>query len=626
MLNRRIVNKKSKKEYEKNEKNHKYISDLYVELGNCNEKLRYMYNSKKWKKRVKKEFHMVLKTNVGKMLKKQCNIKFYQHLTLNGLNTSLKKCYEFLENCRNNFDYNDDNRNLMFYLYHNSYYIRDYIYTLYEYSQMMSNNVCFLLGKAGSGKTNLLTYFAKYLISVKSECIYIDSKDVTNNDIESKFFSYFHSNLILKENKNILISILLLLKRITKSKIVVIVEAINENSNSEFYKNLVEFINKYSKCKNIKIVISSRTEFYNLKFKDIFDEYLDKNVKSIVITIENSNITENIYEKMYLKYKKYFNFTGTTTSSVRRTLYDSPIFMRIFFENYSNSSANVTDINKSKIFSEYIAKLSKDYPSLNSILNEIIEKMINSKKFDYVYIENLKSSIIDIKNLIFEHVLLTHSIIENDGLINESKKEILMITYDEIRDYLITNSLISKYKKNELDVKTFIDEMIKQKYSILDGVIKNLYIYFKDDDPKICKYILGKRLFVNYNYGNRDVYKNAHLELIFSTRKELSKFEEDYLSKLEYIYPEDLAKMILNCTYNLIYNISPGVQFITKKMQNFMDKNDRVYDFSRIYPNFYRNIIIELKKYNNENIEKYTEILIKLLHYLEENYDYEEDD
>ena len=128
LFNKHRVNKKSKKEYEKNEQNGKFINELYIELGNCNEKLRYMYFNKKWKSRIKKEFKVILKTNIGKMLSKECNIKFYNYITFNGLYKSLKKCSDYLENCWKRNINKDENQNYEFYLAMNSYYIKDVLF------------------------------------------------------------------------------------------------------------------------------------------------------------------------------------------------------------------------------------------------------------------------------------------------------------------------------------------------------------------------------------------------------------------------------------------------------------------------------------------------------------------
>ena len=624
-FNKRRVNKKSKVEYKKNENNGKFINELYIELGNCNEKLRYMYFNKKWKYRIKKEFQIILKTNIGKMLCKKCHIKFYNYITFKGLYKSIKKCSNYLENCRTSDAEECINRNYEFYLEMNSYYVKYDILRLLDNVEMINTNICFLLGKAGSGKTNLLTNFAKKLIcNFKAQCIYIDAKDIIDNNVETKVLSYFHTNYLINEDKNILISILFLLKRLFKQKIVIIIEAINENSNTEFYKNLSRFLNKYHQYHNIKIIISSRTEFYNLRFKEIFDEYLDKNVQYKIISIENSRIRDVVYEKMYLKYKKYFNFNGAVTNSVKRTLFESPIFMRIFFECYENSKESISDINKSKIFSEYIDRLSKKYIDLRKVLEEIIDTMLEDKKFDSVNIDRLNISIDKIQNLISENFILTHSIVENEGKVNECKSEIISITYDEIRDYLITNSIIKKYKDKKINITNFIDEMINQRYPILEGVLKRIYAYFKQDDNRTCNYILNKELFENHSYGNKDIYNNVHLDFIFSTRQDLNKDEKKYLSNLKYITPNDLAKMTWDCTYNLVYGLLPGIEFIQNEMLKFIRKEDTIFDFSKISFDYYRFLISQLEERNDDKIGKYIVTLKNLLKYLEMNY-YEED-
>lgn len=614
------VNTKSKKEYAKNEKNGKFISDLYVELGNSNEKLRYMYNSYFWTWRIRKEFYKLLHTNLGKMMAKRTNIKVYNYLTKKGLYKSLKKCQSFLENCRK-FELNDE-RNFMYYLSHNSFYLKDDIERLLDNMKLSNTNVCFLLGKAGSGKTNLLTNFAKKIINNYSKtCVYIDSKDVEDNNVERKFLSYFDSSLILTENNNVLISLLLFIKKIFKVKIVVIIEAINENSNLDFYKNLCRFINKYHKNKNIKIIISSRTEFYNIKFKKIFDEYLEEDVKYEIISIETSKLSNNILEKMFDKYSKYFKFNGSVSPNVRYLLYDSPILMRIFFECYKNSNDMICDIDKSKLFSEYIANLTEKYPNLKKILKEITNYMINNDRFDYIDINKIAIDFNNIENLIYENVLLTKSIIENEGKINEEKIETIAITYDEIRDYLISNQLIEMSKDSKIDIIKYIDKMIEYKFPIVEGVIKNLYCYYKNENNKICKHIINIDTLKNYNFGNRDMFTNAHLDFIFSSKQELLDFELKYLNELDYIVPKDLARLILISISNSIYLLKPNDDFILNKINSFIDGDEHVFDFSRIDISYYREIIKNLEKYSGENIVFLKEQLLKLIKYLENNYE-----
>lgn len=614
------VNTKSKKEYTKNEKNGKFISDLYVELGNSNEKLRYMYNSYFWTWRIRKEFYKLLHTNLGKMMAKRTNIKVYNYLTKKGLYKSLKKCQSFLENCRK-FELNDE-RNFMYYLSHNSFYLKDDIERLLDNMKLSNTNVCFLLGKAGSGKTNLLTNFAKKIINNYSKtCVYIDSKDVEDNNVERKFLSYFDSSLILTENNNVLISLLLFIKKIFKVKIVVIIEAINENSNLDFYKNLCRFINKYHKNKNIKIIISSRTEFYNIKFKKIFDEYLEEDVKYEIISIETSKLSNNILEKMFDKYSKYFKFNGSVSPNVRYLLYDSPILMRIFFECYKNSNDMICDIDKSKLFSEYIANLTEKYPNLKKILKEITNYMINNDRFDYIDINKIAIDFNNIEKLIYENVLLTKSIIENEGKINEEKIETIAITYDEIRDYLISNQLIEMSKDSKIDIIKYIDKMIEYKFPIVEGVIKNLYCYYKNENNKICKHIINIDTLKNYNFGNRDMFTNAHLDFIFSSKQELLDFELKYLNELDYIVPKDLARLILISISNSIYLLKPNDDFILNKINSFIDGDEHVFDFSRIDISYYREIIKNLEKYSGENIVFLKEQLLKLIKYLENNYE-----
>ena len=324
---------------------------------------------------------------------------------------------------------------------------------------------------------------------------------------------------------------------------------------------------------------------------------------------------------MFDKYSKYFNFNGSVNQNVRYLLYDSPILMRIFFECYKNSNDVICNIDKSKLFSEYIANLTKKYPNLKKILKEITIYMINNDKFDYIDINKITVDFSNIENLIYENVLLTKSIIENEGKINEEKIETIAITYDEIRDYLISNQLIEMDKKSKIDIIKYIDKMIECNFPIVEGVLKNLYCYYKNENNEICKHILNIESLKNYNFGNRGMFINAHLDFIFSSKQELLDFELKYLNELNYIVPKDLFRLILVGISNSIHLIKPGDDFILNKINSFINDGERTFDFSRIDVDCYEEIIKNLEKYSGENIIFLKEKLLNLIKYLENDYE-----
>ena len=346
-------------------------------------------------------------------------------------------------------------------------------------------------------------------------------------------------------------------------------------------------------------------------------EYLYKNVEYKFVFIEMLKIDKDILEKMYKKYKKHFKFKGTITKKVKEILFDSPILMRIFFERYSNSNENVSDIDKARIFSEYISMLSKKYPKLNSILSQIINHMIEVKKFDFVYIDDIDIDFSDMEDLIYEYVLLSRSIVDNEGEVNEEKREVISITYDEIRDYLITKEIIKRHQRKEIDIMKYINEMVDNRYSIVEGVIKNLYCYFKNNNKKIAENILQIKKLNNYNFATRDMFYNSHLDFIFSTKSKLEQYEIDYLNNLDYIDRHDLARLVVICTYNLVNSLEPEIDFVIKKMEKFLLDEEKVFDFSNISVDSYIKIIKSLQGIADKKVIYYVDILKKIVKYLE---------
>ena len=90
---------------------------------------------------------------------------------------------------------------------------------------------------------------------------------------------------------------------------------------------------------------------------------------------------------------------------------------------------------------------------------------------------------------------------------------------------------------------------------------------------------------------------------------------------MDYIAPKDLARIIFISIYNMIYSLKPDSKFIIDKMKSFMENKETIFDFSTIDIKWYLELINNLEKYQNENIESLRKNLMKLVKFLENNYE-----
>ena len=118
---KRIINRRSKNYYENNVRNKKYIEDIYVEIGETSEKIRYFIYAEKWKKRIRKS----LKTIMSKNNKKIAN-KIYKIRGIS-LNKKLDNYEKLLTKVKENKGKGVKYQNELWFLEHNSYYYRDEI-------------------------------------------------------------------------------------------------------------------------------------------------------------------------------------------------------------------------------------------------------------------------------------------------------------------------------------------------------------------------------------------------------------------------------------------------------------------------------------------------------------------
>ena len=587
---KRIINRRSKNYYENNVRNKKYIEDIYVEIGETSEKIRYFIYAEKWKKRIRKS----LKTIMSKNNKKIAN-KIYKIRGIS-LNKKLDNYEKLLTKVKENKGKGAKYQNELWFLEHNSYYYRDEIGDLRQKLQMINSKILFILGKAGSGKTNLATYMAK-LITEKNKyfCIYMNAKDIKNRNIEEYFKEFFYTDMIINKEREKLIYLYLIILKLLRKKMYIIVEALNENTDSNFVYNLSMFINKYSKYDNLRFIITSRIEFFDVKYKKVIDEYLTNSYE--MIEMDNSRINEIMKKRMIEKYRHYYNYTGGYNERVKKLIEESPILMRIFFETYKDTNKEVNDINKYSLLLNYIKNVQDRTANINvmEILNKIANKMLELKKFDSIGIKDIEVNNEELEQLINENVLLNKSIIKSENSLEEETEEIIMFTFDELRDFLISRIIASN--ENEHEVLNFIEKTINNKEPIAEGVLRNIYLNYKTkQNVKMCEALLKfdissviRDTFL-FKRREKDWFENFVLDMIFENNMPIFECEIRYINSIK-ISRRDTWKIIRDLWKNTLMNCEPNFNIIKDEIDKLKEnihnksflKNLNKEDYEEIY-------------------------------------------
>jgi hypothetical protein len=202
--------------------NGKYIQEVFVEINNSKESLRYFIFGKRWKIRIVKSLNKLYANFYGTILRKSLinnRLKF----RFNNLN-STKKIRQELKVHRPFFDkieQNDestiksDYRESIWLITVSRFAYTSTIENLLNYCDFLTSKFIIMIGSAGNGKTNLVCSLSELILQLNSPCVLINARDIDSNVSDYFWQSLNKSDTIKKYRKLIihLINMLLHLRR-----------------------------------------------------------------------------------------------------------------------------------------------------------------------------------------------------------------------------------------------------------------------------------------------------------------------------------------------------------------------------------------------------------------------------
>ena len=531
---RQKLYKKSSDELTANKYSKKYIPDIYTEIPELKEKIRYFSLPTLFFKKFLKNFINFDCTYLNSILEeiqlKKLNFKEYENKSLEDLEKikiSIKDNISYLEKL-NHFEILDKEKMkqpplsyLKYKLMNNlNYELKDFL----EIIELFKSKTLLLIDNAGKGKTTFLCDVVENLYFKRNiDCIFISAHKIQDGDIiqylTREFFDY--SSFINK---------LEYMAKKDKKIIIFIIDGLNENDNlKNFSENLVHFIETIQEKENLKIILSCRREYLNERF----EELMFLNHENKITLIENVFKAENFFRREHLNnYFKYFNIKASLSLEVEDKLMENPLLLRFFCEAYQDCNCSeILSLYKYNLFVTYtknkikaLEKKGQNIGELENIFYTISEYMLKNKTFSQIPINIIKNNNF-IKEIIYEDIIF------KDGLkkvISSMGRtiEVLSYTFDEYRDYHL-----AWYIKDNLSTEE-VEENLEslKKTPIIEGVSKYLYQIAKELNDNNLINILERKVstiepFLEYIFGIED----SNIK-----KEDILKLEEIFNSTPEY--------------------------------------------------------------------------------------------
>lgn len=545
------------------EKNGKYIKGVFVELNDTKELLRYFMHGGRWKKRIIADYNNLFDDKNGRTLKeiyKNYGVAFKISKT-----ASIKKVYEEINStlelmrkirkreCEAPENYKDTA--MLFEVF--GYRYIEKLEKLQTRTEFAKNKYIILTGSAGNGKTNLLCNLVETMIKNKKICVFYNVKDINQN-----MCVYFENSLMPCKNKYFKVywSIQHFLCVLLNRSMYIVIDAINESRSWEFLESLSDFINKILKYRKVKIIVSCRSEYFDLKYKNILVDGVDEVVYCYDIMKEEYSYVAK--KKMYENYKKTFNYSGELSEVEKEKLYNQLLLMRMFFEVHKNSDLNVNSLNKYEIFQLYIDTVfEKNKLECEVFLNKIVAHMYSNNKYSAIMLsEIVKESEITgtIKDFMDETILVSRKLVLHENSIIERYDEEIYFVFDELRDYCVAKYSLNNFidKDERIDAQkliAYIDKLVETNAVCTEGVINYIYWFYKDQgNADMCEMILNRFMKPHdnaleaYRMNKENGLNSWGLKVILDGDGDLEIYEKEYLKYIITDNPgHELARLFL---------------------------------------------------------------------------------
>jgi hypothetical protein len=419
--------------------------------------------------------------------------------------------------------------------------------------EIISSHILFIIARAGQGKTNFICNFAESVLKKRNiPCIfftgrefnYVEPERITEYFIKSIFGDQIDSfENALKHLNEFAIK--------SNSPVIIIIDGINEHKNIPAFSHYLErLIEKVLEYKYIKLILTCRAEYFEERFSNFKYSSFHAEIRFIK-NLERymSEIHKNQMVKGYFRFFKLrYSYISKRAAEV---LENDTLLLRMFCEAYGDINAEqeiqlpqIFDIYREKIFREYfkrkIEEASKyDEDSLRlkiggeskykQVLNNIIQLMLKREQYSDIAIADLPLEYHDtLASLLGEDIIFRKDLADVDDIL-DTRIEVVNFTFDEFRDFLLANHLVSViFRQSTYDFETIVDRILAPKSPVAEGIRTYLFFASRRQNSRGILEIIVKK----------DWYKEIFIKSIFSVEEEFIK--QDDLNEIKLRFCESI--------------------------------------------------------------------------------------
>ncbi len=423
------------------------------------------------------------------------------------------------------------------------------------------SKVILITEMAGQGKTNFLCDFVEnFLLKKNVPNVFLTGIEIKSDDIRQSIIKR-----IFPDDDNITFSdILDVAEEICKEKneyFVIIIDGINENYNTKIFSNDLElFISDMQRYEFVKIVLSCRSEYYKDNFVNLENATFSDTL-TVIDSLMKRNLDRKILEKFFNNYIDHFNISYRyINENVKGQLLSNFLLFRIFCETYENSDLDVIDnIYKEELFNNYYIKKTTEINNrlnhsngssligsidIRNFIKKVVKKMIEKKQYTNIVLDEILDSRDDKElyvRFLDENILIKRDLIDYGNSIFGSS-EVVNFTFDEFRDFLISDFLINDvYINSKEEFTDFLLNEVNKDSSLMEGCSTFLFYKSRKSTNADLKNAISTQIW----------FKNVFAKCIFNIKDDdISVEDKETLKEMLFDVSIPKKKIILNLINN----------------------------------------------------------------------------
>ena len=474
----------------------KYIRDIYVEPNGIAETLRYFIFGFRKKRQLIRRYSSLFIGPSREALKKHGHRVCFSYFTpWKKIVSELEKEVDWFRHCEKDchrpFRSSEESRDLELFAISYSHY-RQALDSLLEDARLVRAKYCHLIGGAGCGKTNLMCSMAEAALANHYPCILVCAGDI-KEDVNQAIINALNLPAFMRNYAQIVFCVTNIRCLLSRRKMIIMIDAINENDSKRFATTINQFVGIMSKYRSAKILFSCREEYYEQRTCRY-----EKDVSAPSPYVYKPNYAvkqKNVSEILIPGYKKHFAFTGELSDHVEYKLRTNMLLLRVFFEAFRGSSEHIVTIDKYQVFSKYISLITKDDPNVAHMIEALAAKMVDQKCFDSIRLDTFSQQEQDIYRRLATDggVLLVTKLVDNPQSIIEKRYECISFVYDELRDYCLARHLLMNCTAQLPNILTQMKATVA---TPLEGIVKYCYEHYKS----LQQFAAAKQLLYEYGF------------------------------------------------------------------------------------------------------------------------------